>query len=619
MCNITINKEKNGIELRFDSKPEESVLNALKENGFRWSSKQKMWYAKYNDERAAFANTLDSSETNKTEKDGNDVAYDLFELTRVDQIPSNVDKSLNNKEIAALIRAHIKQRFPMCKISVRSDRGSIDFNIVSSPFAKGSDELNAIAKYFEAYVDSFRYCTCYDPYGDYGSSYNFYGGYRAVDYNYAQSEMTDVYTLMAERFQSAKAEFEDAEELRMQKEFETQMKEDEERREKARIANELREADHAKVEANVTVNDLPENVQYFVEDLLDYQIRKMDAVEEYQEKSEEKDATRCVCKVCREVHMSEECYSIFSNQLMDDWSFIAGTGGSRTEDRRINSMVDYNNMCEEERKTVEWYSCDCVAVFCEDKLMMVVDAQGFGYCRYVFFADDSTSKSLAHRTNQVLSVEDYEHYKELADELYSTSAEIILRNDWVGKWCGECSDAYRREMIDWIENNDFEFDVNVVRAITEDMEHDFKVAMYRVLTEINGIQHQFMRALIKPGQRITMVKISDFGGLTFTRATFDSFECGRYAQYDKAVKLVVRPERKKNLHYAWLYNEVLIYDGWIEDMPEDMLYDIETRPGVTVKRTKYASFDHAQYDIAMEYMRSKGARMLVNTYKPGAE
>lgn len=43
-----INTEVNGIELTFDGKPPYDVLKDLKENGFRWHNKKKIWYAKNN-------------------------------------------------------------------------------------------------------------------------------------------------------------------------------------------------------------------------------------------------------------------------------------------------------------------------------------------------------------------------------------------------------------------------------------------------------------------------------------------------------------------------------------------------------------------------------------------
>ena len=56
--NVILNEEKNGIELRFDDKPEAEVIEALKSNGFRWSGKQKMWFAKQTDESMAFVNEM---------------------------------------------------------------------------------------------------------------------------------------------------------------------------------------------------------------------------------------------------------------------------------------------------------------------------------------------------------------------------------------------------------------------------------------------------------------------------------------------------------------------------------------------------------------------------------
>lgn len=70
MATIKMNNEKNGIGIRFNGKPSSSVIESLKTNGFRWSVKQKMWYAKQNAERIAFAEGLgeiSSTARNKVE------------------------------------------------------------------------------------------------------------------------------------------------------------------------------------------------------------------------------------------------------------------------------------------------------------------------------------------------------------------------------------------------------------------------------------------------------------------------------------------------------------------------------------------------------------------------
>ncbi len=55
---IRYNEEKKGIELLFPSKPEASVLTAIKLQGFKWSNFSKLWYAKDTEENRNFVKTL---------------------------------------------------------------------------------------------------------------------------------------------------------------------------------------------------------------------------------------------------------------------------------------------------------------------------------------------------------------------------------------------------------------------------------------------------------------------------------------------------------------------------------------------------------------------------------
>ena len=107
MLNINFNQEKNGIEIRFDTKPSEEMLSNLKLNGFRWSGKQKMWYAKQNDQRMNFVNSIgDTSEVKSSaakERKKTENTYSLWDMTRTDDIENNFEKFhiYNTKDIAA--------------------------------------------------------------------------------------------------------------------------------------------------------------------------------------------------------------------------------------------------------------------------------------------------------------------------------------------------------------------------------------------------------------------------------------------------------------------------------------------------------------------------------------
>ena len=60
---ITENKALHGIEVSFDCKPNEDVLNMLKGNGFRWHRQKKVWYAKKTEERFNLLKGIDNGET----------------------------------------------------------------------------------------------------------------------------------------------------------------------------------------------------------------------------------------------------------------------------------------------------------------------------------------------------------------------------------------------------------------------------------------------------------------------------------------------------------------------------------------------------------------------------
>lgn len=96
---ITLNEEMNGIELRFDSKPSQSIIDDLKAHGFRWSSKQKMWYAKQSSERIAFAEGLNGSKIDtaaeQLKSDSISTTYPNIDIDDLDQY--TVSDELQNR------------------------------------------------------------------------------------------------------------------------------------------------------------------------------------------------------------------------------------------------------------------------------------------------------------------------------------------------------------------------------------------------------------------------------------------------------------------------------------------------------------------------------------------
>jgi len=601
---ITLNTEKNGIELRFDTKPNTDIITAIKEAGFRWSGKQRMWYAKQNDETVALANQISESEGNFEYKPKTETNIDLWSLTRTEGIEDNYGKTrtTNTKEIAANIRKHLRNRFSMCKWSVTSDYNSIRVELLESSFSRNSEALKAIVNYAYTYAQSWNYNNS-DLMTDY-FDVNFYSTCK-VSYNYNQRECKPNETELETDFLAKKSEF-DAE----------QKKQEEERIKKGVEEYKIRQAEYKKAEAErqKKIHRIEKNAEI---KMVDYTILNailkankddnLDHTEIYDKKQ-----CRETCQVSREVHFTTEVYALFEKQLMSDYSFFDGMGGSRTDDRRIQSSIDYDMMTEEERKTVEWYNIDCVAIYCDGELKLIVDPQGYNYARYVYVYDEQSQKVDTYHSDYGISEEEHQHNIELAETIEDVSTEIISQNEIKKTWQDEDFDLYKACMKEWIYANKFKLNAGIVRAITIP---ELKTVMYKVLTEIDSIAEQFKNTNLEAGQRITIVKYSDFGMMSVSKVTFHSYEIGQYAQYDNSVKMTFKPHRKKGLYYKWFYGDVIIYNGWY-DLPDTVLFDISYKEHCITQKSKWASFDRKQYDAILEYFAEQGLKPIINTYKP---
>ena len=271
-------------------------------------------------------------------------------------------------------------------------------------------------------------------------------------------------------------------------------------------------------------------------------------------------------------------------------------------------------MSEEDKDNVEWYNNKCVAIYCDNTLKIIVNPEGYNYARYVYFIDEESEVVKTYSGNKGISDEELEKNKSLAESLEDVSTDIIINNNWLSTWNNEHFNEYKQLMKKWIYENNFKFSIDVVRAISIS---DLKTAMYRLLTAADGMQEQFAIANFTENQKITIIRMNEFGGIGITRGYFKDYTNATYAQYNNAVKLVYRPERKRNDYYAYLYRDVLIFNGWIE-IPESLLWEAikSNTSGCSVRRTKFLSCDKLQYDVILEYFKNNGIKPLINTYKP---
>ena len=539
MLNITLNTEKNGIELRFDSKPSAEILTKIKENGYHWSNKQKIWYAKQKENTITIANeiaetigTFTPAEKSKQEKLQ---SYDLWALTRTEDIENHFEKYhiYDNKEIAARIRKHLKERFPMCKWSVtKNGYNSIYVRLLASPFTIDSEALKAIVHYAYIFAQSFNYDNS-DSMTDY-FDVNFYGVYESdivSSYRYEQLESNMTEHNIEQEFINKKAVFEEEKRNREEKELQERMAQ----LEAEKIESAKREAERQQKHNIIESKAIVEDAEYFVLKCDATNASKEDTINgytnDYNEEIEVKHY-RENCKVAKNVYFDLATYEMFVNQLLDDYSFLSGMGGTATDDNRIICMEDYQRMSKEEKNSVEWYNNKCVAIYCDNTLKIIVNPEGYNYARYVYFVDEESEVVKTYSGNKGISDEELEKNKSLAESLEDVSTDIIINNNWLSTWNNKHFNEYKQLMKKWIYENNFKFSADVVRAISIP---DLKTAMYHLLTKADGMQEQFAIANFTENQKITIIRMNEFGGIGITRGYFKDYINTTYAQYDNCL------------------------------------------------------------------------------------
>ncbi|WP_080845604.1 LPD29 domain-containing protein [Cytobacillus gottheilii] len=618
---MKINEELNGIELYFDGKPEAAVRNDLKSHGYRFSSYKSCWYAKQSEKAFKVADKLTNNNVTEIAALVNEKAVkkqvkketlSLWDATQWEGLEvSQSVKDQDAKEIAKEIRAHVRKRFPNIKFSVRVPYyGRISFDIKSSPFEKGSTYLNAVKTYCVNLLDAYRHCySAADSYTDYAGSYNF-NGWVEICWEYTQTEVTEEVKKDMADFDAKLAVHEQAEEERKEAEFQEYMKQQEIRNAEYKKQQEEEKKQVENIYSSIEVKELEENEQYFVIGSEFADLNKNCTLDQYKEEVEKGAYSLEDVRIEKEIHFNSlEALENFSNMLLNDFDFLANTGGSYTEDTRINSMTDFYNMSDYIRTSVKWF-LKGVAIYFNNELQFVVDCQGYDYARYVGLTSNAKiEKSVT--VEQVQSQEENTEYKLQADTLADISTSVIDELDIRTTWSTDNWNEYKEAMKDKLKNK-----LKLTKEIIQQLDiEELKAAMYRLLQEVDGIQDQFTNADIQQGEKLTLIYISDFGSIVTNRITFDSVTNSKYAQYDNAIKLTFTPEKKRKLHYKYFYSTMLVYKGWVS-LPKSVLHEEEQRNGFTITKSKYHSCDNRQYDEILYYFEQQDIVPVINTYKP---
>lgn len=110
MVSLVFNNELNGIELYFDKKPLQDIIDSLKNAGFRWHKFKKCWYAKQSEKTLKVAQSITRKQAEAITEEKADKAYfpfyDSVDGSKILQ-DSNIELDTYNSYYFADINAYI--------------------------------------------------------------------------------------------------------------------------------------------------------------------------------------------------------------------------------------------------------------------------------------------------------------------------------------------------------------------------------------------------------------------------------------------------------------------------------------------------------------------------------
>lgn len=184
---------------------------------------------------------------------------------------------------------------------------------------------------------------------------------------------------------------EQEEEERQREEALKKYKEEEERRQREwEERRKKEEAARENIENSILILDLKESEQLYITGLKggigkECNIDEVDkCILEFNREDQDAKITRKIA------FTNERAFSDFSKMFLYDFDFIAGTGGTGTEDVRLSDDIEFYKLTKKQLESIKFYLTNCIAVYYKNEIQYVIDAQGYQYARYVYRLTDKS-------------------------------------------------------------------------------------------------------------------------------------------------------------------------------------------------------------------------------------
>lgn len=455
MDNYFINEEMNGIEVSFESKPSAATLDALKAAGFRWHRAKKIWYAKQTAERLTLAQELTEGATTapaQATKAAAPVKYNLDNLGGVKtaygaDFAKIIREDLKRRGVqGATVRANrsgytdsititlkataddlasveeYQKRFTFFDFCNQANFHGVSVNgrqyytfdgmtdaeqrsLYNEYSAEKITRVYRLNNYHHERKDCPEFTTAFynktvaafrianqwnydnsDRMTDYYDiGYFLYIDIKIADGTTPRAEMTETERKAYEQEQADEAAARAAEMARIEAE-------QKEREEAAKKWREWESNAVAGIYNDASVEDLTDADALYITGLAGG-IGKEPTIDELLETiTDHPTRAKQEAKITRKViFTSPQAFEDFGKLLLCDFDFLAGKGGTATEDARLTDSEAYYKLTAEQREQIKFYITDAVAVYLGEELKLIIDPEGYNYARYAYIPTDASA------------------------------------------------------------------------------------------------------------------------------------------------------------------------------------------------------------------------------------
>ena len=274
----------------------------------------------------------------------------------------------SNKEIANKLKKEIVKLFPFVTFSVTS-KHLIRLTIVKAPFKEDSLLMDNLIK-------SLKNIVCSDFI------------HISISYKFEELTVDENIKNILDQYNKDYDNYIQKMKLEAQKQASEYLKQREIEIQKQKEENEKIMQQKQYINENINIIEV-EN-RYIINNVCFPSLNKLNNMDDYIKQMESINYDNENVEITKEIHFNDIIgLEYFENMLLEDFDFLKcseqiPTGGSYTNDERIQKCEDIGKFTQDEISSMQWFAFG-VAIYFENEIKFIINTEGCSYARYVGF------------------------------------------------------------------------------------------------------------------------------------------------------------------------------------------------------------------------------------------